>query len=245
MAETAPGQPTTDVNCWRPARIGYLRENNVLRCQARMGESTPIQFLVQDRPGAGPVVTLTLGSLFLTYDRQTEVADPRVEAVRIHEPKLLADLALDSSVGASLAIQLEGDAQRLSWDVRVNTQLQVENVGASLTMTGLPVGYWLLPSPATSWAPSRANRMAAWPLPSGEWGYVFLDLGETGSAAPQTLCAGANIAEQLELRLFDCPLEKGVLLVGRTAFGVTEAAPNPLVRLEQLYADWSATPSSL
>ena len=163
--------------------------------------------LVESSLGAG--ISLVFGKLsYSPHGEKAKESFPAPTTFLIQEPYLVVPHAIASEVGLRMVVQFLAEPGGLTMDVRLETIAPLDNV--SLTLDLALTGHHLHTSAAKSHSDRYSRREIEWAdVGEGEKlvGGLVTDLGEGGHAERQ--------GDGWRLVLFDQPLEKGVILVGR------------------------------
>lgn len=164
--------------------------------------------------------SLVLGKLsFLPHDLTSNEAFPTPSTFLVQEPYLVVPHAIASDVGLRMVVQFLAEPSAITMDVRLETIAPLDHVSLALDLSWEGVDL----SPQSKHAGTSSDRFsrkeASWfdAFKGGECiGGVVSDLGEGGYVERE--------ANSWRLVMFNQPLEKGVILVGR--FGIIGRGSN-------------------
>jgi len=168
----------------------------------------------------GGAWSLVLGKLsFRPHHASTNEAVPIPSSFFVQEPFLVVPQAIASDVGLRMVVQFLAEESSITMDVRLETIAPLDNVSLTLDLSWGGVELTLPPTRSDHSSTRFSRKEAAWfdVSKSGQClGGVVTDLGEGGFVERQ--------GDSWRLVMFDQPLEKGVILVGR--FGIIGRSPS-------------------
>jgi hypothetical protein len=170
------------------------------------------------RTGNPPGIVLELAEIDYSASRVEHVVRPVGGNIFIQEPFILAPQQITSDVGLRLILGVMADKQGIMMDARLETIAPLERVSLSLSIQLHPDQDCYIRPPVATW-PNDSLVVAG---TDARWMHVYqghtlvaglvCDLGDAGFAL------GDRHGKRWELTLFEQPLEKGVILVGRWGF---------------------------
>jgi hypothetical protein len=159
-------------------------------------------------------ISVVLGKLdYQPHEGKRHEVFPTPSPFFIQEPYLVAPQAISSDFGLGMVVQFLSEPGSLTMDIRLETIAPLDRVSLGFDVS--TNGMKLVPkSDRDPPNDGRYSRRQAewWDVFKGEvmTGGIVTDLGEGGYAERQ--------GDNWRMVMFDQPLEKGVILVGRLGF---------------------------
>lgn len=164
--------------------------------------------------------SLVLGKLaFRPQNFPANEVFPTPSSFLVQEPYLVVPQAIASDVGLRMVVQFLAEPASITMDVRLETIAPLDNVSLALDLSWGEVTLRPKSTDGDTSAQHFSRTESSWfDVFHGERsvGAVVTDLGEGGFVDRQ--------AGTWRLVMFDQPLEKGVILVGR--FGIIRRSPD-------------------
>lgn len=164
--------------------------------------------------------SLVLGKLsFRPQHSSANEAFPTPSTFLVQEPYLIVPQAVASDVGLRMIVQFLAEPTSITMDVRLETIAPLDNVSLALDLSWGEVTLHPKSEGCKPSAQHFSRKESSWfdvIHGEGSVGAVVTDLGEGGYVERE--------ADSWRLVMFDQPLEKGVILVGR--FGIIRRASN-------------------
>ncbi|HVJ80272.1 MAG TPA: hypothetical protein VNC50_04305 [Planctomycetia bacterium] len=216
----------------------YMKRSGVASVMPSEAAGGPPRFIALHRPAADRLVGWSLrpGALaFAPLEGAEQTAPLTAATPYLQEPYVVAPFAptVDAYEGPRLTGFFRADEAGFDLDFRVTTRDELRAVALAGTLEcHAPIEQEdlgrLLRGKAN---PSRG--ISVWKLPEGAW--LFLDVGEHGEADGRAAPSGS-----LSLSFFRQSLERGVILVGRSAL----RTPADREALAVAVTDWLDKPQA-